>query len=64
MHNQEDKVCIHQDLFDKIALIMLEMDFINRPASVDQINDIFDKINDHLNAKENDVMKANGFQLH
>lgn len=64
MHKEEDKVCIHQDIFDKIALIMLEMDFISRPTSADQINDIFDKINDFLNAKENDVMKANGFQLH
>lgn len=46
MHNQEDKVCIYQDLFDKIALIMLEMDFVNRPSSAEEINDIFDRINE------------------
>ena len=61
MHNQEDKVCIYQDLFDKIALIMLEMDFVNRPSSAEEINDIFDRINEQLNAKEGDVMRANDF---
>ena len=37
-------------------MIMLEMNFVERPSSPDEINNIFEKINVILNKKENEVL--------
>lgn len=61
--NNDTVVCIHQDLVDQIALIMVESNFVDKPKRPDEVNQVFDRINDYILQKETLLLYANDFQL-